>query len=165
MPQSADVDATDEPSVAPLMQIGEVAARTDLSIRTIRHWEEMGLIVPTARSAGGFRLYSDEDVARIRLLRFMKPLNFTLEQMRDLLALRDRLAPADVGVDPSSALVWRPTAAPSGPVTARQVARDLQEYVLLAEQRLDRLRGQVAQVEEFVKRLATEAQQGSAAAP
>lgn len=38
------------------MQIGEVAARTELSLRTIRHHEETGLVVPSARSRGGFRL-------------------------------------------------------------------------------------------------------------
>ncbi|CAM5727047.1 hypothetical protein SBADM41S_09163 [Streptomyces badius] len=46
------------------MQIGEVAARTELSLRTIRHYEETGLVVPSARSRGGFRLYTEYDVAR-----------------------------------------------------------------------------------------------------
>lgn len=38
------------------MQIGEVATRTELSLRTIRHYEETGLVIPSARSQGGFRL-------------------------------------------------------------------------------------------------------------
>ncbi|MFE3636577.1 MerR family transcriptional regulator [Streptomyces cellostaticus] len=73
------------------MQIGEVAARTELSLRTIRHYEEAGLVVPSARSQGGFRLYTDSDVARLMVIRRMKPLGFTLEQMRDLLHATDRL--------------------------------------------------------------------------
>ncbi|GGU18033.1 MerR family transcriptional regulator [Streptomyces violascens] len=73
------------------MQIGEVAARTELSLRTIRHYEETGLVVPSARSQGGFRLYTQSDVARLMVIRRMKLLGFTLEQMRDLLGATDRL--------------------------------------------------------------------------
>ena len=73
------------------MQIGEVAARTELSLRTIRHYEETGLVTPSARSQGGFRLYTEADVARLMVIRRMKPLGFTLEEMRDLLAATDRL--------------------------------------------------------------------------
>ncbi|PWS49284.1 MerR family transcriptional regulator, partial [Streptomyces sp. ZEA17I] len=73
------------------MQIGEVAARTELSLRTIRHYEETGLVTPSARSQGGFRLYTETDVARLMVIRRMKPLGFTLDQMRDLLNATDRL--------------------------------------------------------------------------
>ncbi|WP_129841146.1 MerR family transcriptional regulator [Streptomyces sp. RFCAC02] len=73
------------------MQIGEVAARTELSLRTIRHYEETGLVVPSARSQGGFRLYTEADVARLLVIRRMKPLGFALEEMRELLAATDRL--------------------------------------------------------------------------
>ncbi|MFZ3572620.1 MerR family transcriptional regulator [Streptomyces sp. BH097] len=73
------------------MQIGEVATRTELSLRTIRHYEETGLVIPSARSQGGFRLYTENDVARLMVIRRMKPLGFTLDQMRDLLDATDRL--------------------------------------------------------------------------
>ncbi|MFC8589084.1 MerR family transcriptional regulator [Streptomyces sp. NPDC057217] len=73
------------------MQIGEVAARTELSLRTIRHYEETGLVIPSARSQGGFRLYTETDAARLMVIRRMKPLGFTLDQMRDLLDATDRL--------------------------------------------------------------------------
>ncbi|WP_327041303.1 MerR family transcriptional regulator [Micromonospora ureilytica] len=75
-----------------LMQIGEVAERTGLSLRTIRYYEEVGLIVPSARSQGGFRLYTDADVDRLQVVKRMKPLEFSLEQMRDLLAIIDQLS-------------------------------------------------------------------------
>ncbi|MFF4756696.1 MerR family transcriptional regulator [Streptomyces sp. NPDC002514] len=77
------------------MQIGEVAARTELSLRTIRHYEETGLVIPSARSQGGFRLYTESDVQRLMVIRRMKPLGFTLDQMRDLLDVTDRLDRAD----------------------------------------------------------------------
>lgn len=64
------------------MHIGEVAARTDLSLRSLRHWEEVGLLRPSARTDGGFRLYTEGDVERILVIRRMKPLGFTLDQMK-----------------------------------------------------------------------------------
>ena len=73
------------------MQIGEVAQRTGLSLRTIRYYEEMGLIAPSARTAGGFRLYTGADLARLQLIKRMKPLGFTLEETKDLLVTLDAL--------------------------------------------------------------------------
>ncbi len=70
-----------------LLQIGQVADRTGLSLRTIRFYEEHGLVRPTSRSDGGFRLYSDDDVARLEVIKRMKPLGFRLEEMQELLAL------------------------------------------------------------------------------
>ena len=67
---------------SPMIHIGEVAARTELSLRSLRHWEEVGLIRPSGRTVGGFRLYTEEDVEKILLIRRMKPLGFTLEEMR-----------------------------------------------------------------------------------
>ncbi|WP_431778709.1 MerR family transcriptional regulator [Microbacterium aurantiacum] len=72
--------------------IGDVAEETSLSLRTLRHYDEIGLIVPSARTEGGFRLYTDTDVARIMVVRRMKPLGYSLEEMRDVLAVLDRLA-------------------------------------------------------------------------
>lgn len=73
------------------LQIGEVAARTQLSIKTIRHYDEVGLVTPSERSAGGFRLYTGDDVARLLTIRRMKPLGFTLDEMRELLDALDVL--------------------------------------------------------------------------
>lgn len=155
-----DVDAGRGDPSAPTLQIGEVARRTDLSIRTIRHWEEMGLVTPSARSVGGFRLYNEDDVARIRLLRFMKPLNFSLDQMRELLQIRERLAPAAADdADRVQALIW-PRGSSGG--TQRSVlAHELAEYVAAADRRLEKLRRQVAEVEEFIERLRAEVRRGS----
>lgn len=76
------------------MQIGEVAERTGLSLRTIRYYEEVGLVVPSARSQGGFRLYTEADVTRLTLVTRMKPLDFSLEEVRDLLTVLDGLEAA-----------------------------------------------------------------------
>ncbi len=63
------------------MHIGEVAQRTELSLRTLRHYDEIGLVRPSGRSDGGFRLYAEQDVERLLVIRRMKPLGFSLEEM------------------------------------------------------------------------------------
>lgn len=73
------------------LQIGEVSARTELSIKTIRHYDDVGLVEPSARSAGGFRLYTTDDVNRLLAIRRMKPLGFALEEMRELLVALETL--------------------------------------------------------------------------
>lgn len=89
------------------MQIGEVAGRTGLSLRTIRYYEEMGLVVPSARSAGGFRLYTESDVARLEVIKRMKPLEFSLEEMKDLLVILDALDVATPTPEDRTELVTR----------------------------------------------------------
>ena len=89
------------------MQIGEVAQRTGLSLRAIRYYEEVGLIRPSSRTQGGFRLYTEPDVARLNLVKRMKPLGFSLEQARDLLGVLDALDAAEAGGGERDALVGR----------------------------------------------------------
>ncbi|QYJ03396.1 MerR family transcriptional regulator [Nocardioides panacisoli] len=83
------------------MQIGEVADRTGLSLRTIRYYEEVGLLAPTARTTGGFRLYADADVTRLELIKRMKPLDFSLEETRALLEVLDGLEDPTSAGDPA----------------------------------------------------------------
>jgi DNA-binding transcriptional MerR regulator len=89
------------------MQIGEVAEQTGLSLRTIRYYEEVGLVAPSARTTGGFRLYSDTDVARLRLVRRMKPLDFSLEEMKDVLSVLDGLEARDALSEEHHQLIGR----------------------------------------------------------
>ena len=90
------------------MHIGEVAARTELSLRSLRHWEEVGLLVPSARTDGGFRLYTEADVEKILVIRRMKPLGFSLDEMKavmaDIQVLRDPHASTQVRVEARSRL-------------------------------------------------------------
>lgn len=75
-----------------LLQIGDVAERTGLSLRTVRHYEDVGLLPPAERSPGGFRLYTDATVERLLVVKQMKPLEFTLDEMRELLDVLDEVA-------------------------------------------------------------------------
>ncbi|MGN9789266.1 MerR family transcriptional regulator [Nonomuraea sp. ZG12] len=114
-----------------LVQIGEVAERLGLSLRTIRHYEEVGLVVPE-RTPGGFRLYSETDIGRLALIKRMKPLGFSLEEMRDLLEITDRLGAGDD--DPT--LINR-----------------LQMFERAVAERADKLREQLAMAREFGEQL------------
>jgi DNA-binding transcriptional MerR regulator len=85
------------------MQIGEVAQRTELSLRSLRHYDEVGLLQPSGRSEGGFRLYTAEDVDKLLVIRRMKPLGFTLEEMVEVMGHIETLRnPAGVGGSPTA---------------------------------------------------------------
>jgi MerR family transcriptional regulator, copper efflux regulator len=71
--------------------IGEVASRVALSLRTVRYYESIGLVKPSGRTDGGFRLYTERDVQRLLLVRALKPTDLTPEELLELLDLRDRL--------------------------------------------------------------------------
>ena len=73
------------------MHIGELADRAGMSLRTIRHYDEVGLLTPSGRSEGGFRLYTDADFSRLMVIRRMKPLGFSLDEMAELLRVVDAL--------------------------------------------------------------------------
>ncbi len=118
------------------MQIGEVAEATGLSLRTIRHYDETGLVTPSGRSPGGFRLYTAPDVGRLLLIRRMKPLGFTLEEMRDLLEAADRLEQAGLDDAEREALTTR-----------------LRDYATAADERITTLRTQLAHAEDFAATL------------
>lgn len=75
-----------------LLQIGEVAERVGLSLRTVRYYEEVGIVTPSARTKGGFRLYSEDDVDRLLVVKGMKPLSLSLEEMGEVLDLLERSA-------------------------------------------------------------------------
>jgi len=69
------------------MHIGELAERTGLSLRTIRHYDEVGLLPASSRTEGGFRVYSEDDFERLTVIKQMKPLGFSLEEMAELLEI------------------------------------------------------------------------------
>ncbi|NQV21992.1 MAG: Cu(I)-responsive transcriptional regulator [Rhodospirillales bacterium] len=73
------------------MRIGEAAERSGVSAKTIRYYEEIGLILPAGRAQNGYRLYSPEDVQTLRFINRARGLGFSVDDCADLLALyRDR---------------------------------------------------------------------------
>ena len=122
------------------MHIGELAENTGLSLRTIRHYDEVGLLKPSGRTEGGFRLYSQNDLSRLLLIRRMKPLGYSLGEMTELLSIIDTLNGdhTDTGsteTDPS-------------PVRA-----GLDRFIDETATRREKLRAQVEMADEFLELL------------
>jgi MerR family transcriptional regulator, repressor of the yfmOP operon len=65
-------------------RIGELASKVGLTERTIRYYEELGLLESVKRLEGGVRVYTDEDVRRLRYIGKLKMLGLTLQEMLEL---------------------------------------------------------------------------------
>jgi DNA-binding transcriptional MerR regulator len=117
------------------MRIGELAERTGLSLRTIRFYEEVGVLAPAPRTKGGFRLFTDGDLQRLLLARQMKPLGFSVEEMRDLVAAVEAL-----------------TLDPADPAQARAVQL-VRDYQIRVGERAAALHSQAANAQEFAQDL------------
>jgi DNA-binding transcriptional MerR regulator len=127
------------------MRIGELAERTELSLPTIRHYDETGLLTPSARTAGNFRLYSEADYEKLMVIRRMKPLGFTVEEMRELLVIVEGLRAPD-----------------TAPATRSGLLRQLREYIDDAASRRAKLKRTLDRADEFISVLKA---QESAAGP
>lgn len=66
--------------------VGEVAALTHVTVRALHHYDEIGLVSPSARSDAGYRLYQPADLARLQQVLFYRELGFRLDQIRELMA-------------------------------------------------------------------------------
>src|SRR5437762_1096693 len=73
------------------LKVGELARSSGLTVRTLHHYDEIGLLKPSGRSESGYRLYSDADVARLHGIQAMRHLGLALN---DIAALLDGDAPA-----------------------------------------------------------------------
>jgi DNA-binding transcriptional MerR regulator len=67
-------------------KVGELARRTGLTVRTLHHYDRIGLLCPSGRSAAGYRLYDVTDVARLHRIVALRQLGLSLEQVRQTLA-------------------------------------------------------------------------------
>lgn len=72
-----------------MLKIGVFARLADTNLRTLRYYEEMGLLVPALRSDGGFRYYRPTDANRVRMIRNLQELGLQLDQIAELLRTRD----------------------------------------------------------------------------
>lgn len=116
--------------VVETMHIGELADRTGLSLRTIRHYDQVGLLPAMARTDGGFRVYTSKDVERLLVIRQMKPLGFSLEEMGDLLTIIESRGPVD-----------------------GEARQRLDRYSEMASQQRERIAGNLRRADEFIAEL------------
>ena len=114
------------------MHIGELAEATGLSLRTIRHYDDIGLLPATTRTEGGFRVYTRSDLDRLLMIRSMKPLGFALDEMAELLELVDLVAAgAENGVE----------------------RQRLQEFIGRADEKRAKLALNLSRADEFIEDL------------
>jgi DNA-binding transcriptional MerR regulator len=83
------LNSVDQP-VGKNLQIGQLAQAAGTSAKTIRFYEEAGLLPPAYRAENGYRVYGEEDAQRLRFIRQARRLDFTLDDLKEVLALRDR---------------------------------------------------------------------------
>lgn len=67
------------------LKVGQLAARTGLSVRTLHHYDELGLLTPSARTASGHRLYGGDEIRRLQQVASLRQLGLPLNQIRDCL--------------------------------------------------------------------------------
>jgi DNA-binding transcriptional MerR regulator len=72
-----------------MYRVGEVAAVAKVTVRTLHHYDEIGLLIPSGRSGSGYRLYTEDDIARLQHIRFHRELGLALEEIRAALASPD----------------------------------------------------------------------------
>jgi MerR family transcriptional regulator, thiopeptide resistance regulator len=113
-------------SKARTLRVGEVAEATGLTIRTLHHYDEIGLLVPSERSGAGYRLYSDGDVRRLYRILALRGMGFALHEIAETLTRE--------GEDPR-------------PVLRRHLER-IDEQMRLAE----RLRSRLARILDLLDR-------------
>lgn len=82
----ADVDETSSSDMSGAgMTVGAVARAVGISVRTLHHFDEIGLVVPSARTLAGYRLYGQADVARLQRVLVYRELGFELARIRGLI--------------------------------------------------------------------------------
>jgi len=73
-----------------LIHIGKLAKEAGTTTRTVRYYEEMGLICPECRSSGGFRCYSQSQLTRLRMILSLKEMEFDLEHIKIIIDKREQ---------------------------------------------------------------------------
>ena len=78
-----------------LYKIGQVSKKARVTLRTIRYYEELGLIEPFVRTKGGFRLYTEESIERLRFIQDLKLLDFPLSKIKEMFKIRQMAQSGD----------------------------------------------------------------------
>ena len=142
--------------VAPrLLRIQEVAAETGLTPRTIRYYEEVGLLAPAARSEGAYRLYDGEDLERLRFIRGLRDdAGFSLAEIGQLLEdedararNRDRYRTSHDPVERRQILTDAIVRVDRQVVSLRTKIERLEAMILEAEDRRAHLAGHIADLD------------------
>lgn len=114
-----------------LIKIGDFARLAGTNLRTLRYYEEIGILAPAARSAGGFRYYRPRDLHRLRMVHSLQALGLELQRIRELMSTRED----------------------AGRVELARVRSALQAQSQLLATRIDELRSQREKIEQALAKL------------
>jgi DNA-binding transcriptional MerR regulator len=145
---SGERDATVQPDEA-LWRIDQISTRTGLTKRTLRYYEEIGLLDPPTRTEGGYRLYSEADIHRVEAIKRLRNLlGFSLAEIRDLVcADEERARVRDA---------WRRDDAPAARLQRLEEAEALvRGQLILVEEKLAGLKDMRATLRERLDRYDT----------
>jgi DNA-binding transcriptional MerR regulator len=128
------------------LQIGEAAERASLTQRTLRYYEEKGLLNPPTRLDGGFRLYSSEDMERVERIRQLKELlGFSLAEIKEMLEAEDVRLQIRAG--------WRKDADAEEKREKARIAREVTAHQLsLLDQKMEKMASLRAEIAERVRK-------------
>ena len=129
-----------------MMKIGEVAERARVSLRTLRHYDTIGLLPPSGRSDGGFRLYTEDDYHRLETIQGMTALGWSLERVTEMMYTLTELE------------------APQTPSRRHALLRDLVQAAVEAEQQRQKLAEKLERADRFIVTLQDRRAVGEAAA-
>jgi DNA-binding transcriptional MerR regulator len=76
-----------------MLLIGELSQKTGVSAKTIRYYEEIGLLPPTRRADNGYRIYGEADVEQLAFIKSARALDFMLDDVAEILAFKERGEP------------------------------------------------------------------------
>ncbi len=129
----------------PYLQIGEVAERTGVTQRTLRFYEEKGLLKPPSRMDGGFRLYSEADVKRVTQIRRLQDLlGVALADIKEMVDAEEMLRELRAQYDPESGVSEK----------RRQLEKAIevvQAQYAIVQQKMEHLHEMKSQLEERLK--------------
>ena len=146
-----DVEATSPPEGDVGIRISDAATRVGVSARTLRYYEELGLLTPSLYTPGGERRYTSEDLAHLqRILELREVLGMNLEEIREFLALETRL-------DELRASYRATKGSTSKKALAAQKAT-LQEALVLNESLAEQISAKLARMDGFRTKLRSDAQ-------
>jgi DNA-binding transcriptional MerR regulator len=126
-------------------KIGEVAERTGVTQRTLRFYEEKGLLRPPSRMEGGFRLYSEEDVKRVEQIRRLQDLlGVSLAQIKEMVEAQEVLRELKAQYRPEAAVAEKKR-------QLETATRVVEKQYAIVKQKAEQLAEMKAQLEERLK--------------
>jgi DNA-binding transcriptional MerR regulator len=129
------------------LQIGEVAERTGVTQRTLRFYEEKGLLKPPSRMEGGFRLYSEDDVRRVEQIRKLQNLlGVSLAEIKEMVEAQEVLRELKAQYRPESGVAEKKA-------QLKKAIEVVQRQYIIVKQKTQQMEEMKSQLEERLKTL------------